>query len=119
MAEHVRPRQERAAPQAAARDGAQEAPPTPAALSRGSWRTAAKRTLAEYQEDNLQDRAAALTYFSVQSIFPGLLVLVTLLGLLGTSVTQNLIDQLTKTVPGSVNTIVSNALTHLQHNHSA
>ena len=119
MAEHVRPRQERAAPQAAARDGAQEAPPGPAALSRGSWRTAAKRTLAEYQEDNLQDRAAALTYFSVQSIFPGLLVLVTLLGLLGTSVTQNLIDQLTKPVPGSVSTIVSQALHRLQHNHSA
>ena len=107
------------AQEAAARDGAQEAPPAPTALSRASWKTAAKRTLAEYQEDNLQDRAAALTYFSIQSIFPGLLVLVTLLGLLGTSLTQNLIDQLTKTVPGSVNTIVSNALTHLQHNHSA
>jgi len=119
MAERLPPQRERAAPETAARDGAQEAPPAPAALSRGSWRVAAKRTLAEYQEDNLQDRAAALTYFSIQSIFPGLLVLVTLLGLLGTSVTQNLIDQLTKTVPGSVNTIVSNALKHLQHNHSA
>lgn len=119
MAERLPTQQERAAPGTAAQDGAQEAPPAPTALSRGSWKTAAKRTLAEYQEDNLQDRAAALTYFSIQSIFPGLLVLVTLLGLLGTSITQNLIDQLTKTVPGSVNTIVSNALTHLQHNHSA
>ena len=118
MAERVRPQQERAAPEAAAPDGAQEAPPAPTALSRGSWRVAAKRTLAEYQEDNLQDRAAALTYFSIQSIFPGLLVLVTLLGLLGTSVTQNLIDQLTRTVPGSVSTIVSHALHRLQHNHS-
>src|SRR5215831_15067430 len=118
MAEQVRPQQERAAPEAAAPDGDQEAPPAPE-LSRGSWRTAAKRTLAEYREDNLQDRAAALTYFSVQSIFPGLLVLVTLLGLLGTSVTQNLIDQVTKAVPHSVNTIVSNALTRLQTNHSA
>ena len=117
MAEQVRPQQERAAPEAAAPDGAQEAPPAPE-LSRRSWRAAAKRTLAEYQEDNLQDRAAALTYFSVQSIFPGLLVLVTLLGLLGTSVTQNLIDQLTKAVPGSVSTIVSHALTRLQANHS-
>ena len=119
MAERVPPQQERAAPEAAAPDGAQEAPPAPTALPRGSWRAAAKRTLAEYQEDNLQDRAAALTYFSVQSIFPGLLVLVTLLGLLGTSVTQNLIDQLTKTVPGSVSTIVSHALHRLQHSHSA
>ena len=41
---------------------------------------AAKRTLKEYKDDDLQDRAAALTYFGIQSIFPGLLVLVSLLG---------------------------------------
>jgi membrane protein len=103
----------------AAPDGTEETPSTPTELSRGSWRTAAKRTLAEYQEDNLQDRAAALTYFSVQSIFPGLLVLVSLLGLLGASLTKSLVDDLSKTVPGSVQTIITNALNHLQSNHSA
>jgi membrane protein len=41
------------------------------------------RTLREYKEDNLTDWAAALTYYSVLSIFPGMLVLVALLGLLG------------------------------------
>ncbi len=119
MADRVPPQEDTAEREAEPRDGEKAAPPSPVAMPRGSWRVAARRTLAEYQEDNLQDRAAALTYFSVQSIFPGLLVLVTLLGLLGTSVTKNLIDQLTTTVPGSVNTIVTHALQHLQSNHSA
>lgn len=119
MARRASQQQDRAEPRTAARDGEHAAPEAPTALPRGSWRTAAQRTLAEYQEDNLQDRAAALTYFSVQSIFPGLLVLVSLLGLVGASVTKSLIDELGKTVPGSVQTIVSSALTNLQSNHSA
>jgi membrane protein len=42
-----------------------------------------KRTVKEFQEDNLTDWAAALTYYSVMSLFPMLLVLVALLGLFG------------------------------------
>ena len=44
---------------------------------------ALKRTIQEYKEDNLTDWAAALTYYSVLSLFPTLLVLVTLLSLFG------------------------------------
>jgi hypothetical protein len=51
-------------------------PAGPADLSGGSWLVSAKRALKEYKADDLQDRAAALTYFGIQSIFPGLLVLV-------------------------------------------
>jgi membrane protein len=58
-------------------------PNDPTDLSGGSWLAAAKRALKEYKADDLQDRAAALTYFGIQSIFPGLLVLVSLLGILG------------------------------------
>ena len=66
--------------------GAREnVPDDPTDLSGGSWREAGKRALKEYKDDDLQDRAAALTYFGIQSIFPGLLVLVSLLGLLGKS----------------------------------
>ena len=48
-----------------------------------SWWEVLKRTVREAQEDNLTDWAAALTYYGVLSIFPALLVLVALLGLLG------------------------------------
>jgi len=69
-------------------DAREDAPNDPTDLSGGSWRDAAKRTLREYKDDDLQDRAAALTYFGIQSIFPGLLVLVSLLGTLGKPATQ-------------------------------
>src|SRR6266571_7120943 len=62
-----------------------------AKMSGGSRLAAAKRTLLEFAEDQLTDRAAALTYYAVLSIFPGLLVVVSLLGLLGKSATQPLI----------------------------
>ena len=79
-------------------DAREDVPNDPTDLSGGTWRDAAKRTLKEYKDDDLQDRAAALTYFGIQSIFPGLLVLVSLLGLVGHSVTQSLINNVGKVV---------------------
>ena len=50
---------------------------------RRDWRAVFKRTFDEFQEDNLTDWAAALTYYSVLSLFPMLIVLVALLGIIG------------------------------------
>jgi membrane protein len=75
--------------------------------------------MKEFKEDNLQDWAAALTYYGILSIFPGLLVLISLLGLLGKSATQPVITGLTTAAPGSVRQIVLNAMVHLQHSHAA
>lgn len=47
-----------------------------------TWATL-KRTIREFREDNLTDWAAALTYYAVLAIFPGLIVLVSILGLVG------------------------------------
>lgn len=43
----------------------------------------ARRAFQKFQADNMTDHAAALTYFVMMSLFPGLLVLISLLGLLG------------------------------------
>jgi membrane protein len=96
-----------------------DVPDSPTDLSGGSWLDAAKRALKEYKADDLQDRAAALTYFGIQSIFPGLLVLVSLLGILGKSATQPLITNLGRAVPSSVRNIIVTDVTHLQHSHAA
>ena len=40
-----------------------------------------KRTITEFKEDNLTDSAAALTYYAVLSIFPALIALVSIVGL--------------------------------------
>ena len=42
-----------------------------------------KRTVREFQEDNLTDWAAALTYYGVLSLFPALIALVSIVGLFG------------------------------------
>ena len=92
-------------------------PGTPPGPGRASSRSAVRRTLAEFKNDFLQDRASALTYYGVQAIFPGVLVLVSLLGLLGQSATQPLISNLAGVVPGSVRTILLGAVHRLQHGH--
>jgi membrane protein len=52
-------------------------------LSARSWRDALVRTVKEFQEDNLTDWAAALTYYAVLALFPALIALVSVVGLFG------------------------------------
>ena len=64
----------------------------------------AKRAFAESKDDNITDWAAALTYYAVLSIFPGIIVFVSLLGLFGQGpdTVQKLLDILTDVgVPGT------------------
>jgi YihY family inner membrane protein len=68
----------------------------------------------EFQVDNLKDWAAALTYYSVLSIFPALLVLISLLDLAGPSTIEKLLDNLGQVAPGSVNQILEGAITNLR-----
>lgn len=53
-----------------------------------------KRTVAEFSDDGATDLAAALTYYSVLSLFPAILALTSLLGVFGQgpSTTQALLD---------------------------
>lgn len=52
-------------------------------LPAGAWKRIAKRTFDQYRADGLTNLAAALTYRSVLSLFPGLIAFVALLGLVG------------------------------------
>jgi membrane protein len=82
------------------------------------WRAVLKRTVKEFQNDGVTDWAAALTYYSVLALFPGLIVLVALVGLFGQypQTTDNLIQILsdigvnTKSVDltGTINGLVTN-----------
>jgi membrane protein len=56
-----------------------------------------KRTLKEFSEDNLTDWAAALTYYGVLALFPALIALLSIVGLLTNP--QQLTDALTAVVP--------------------
>jgi membrane protein len=83
-------------------------------ISRGSWIDALKRTVKAFQEDQLTVWAAALTYFGVLAIFPALLVVVSVLGLIGSSVTDSLISNLEDLAPGPAQEIFTNAIRNLE-----
>jgi membrane protein len=94
-------------------------PDGPGDLPKESWMAVLKRTIREFKEDNLTDWAAALTYYGVLSIFPMLLALVSILGLVGKSATQPLIDNLGSVAPGPAQDIFTSAITNLQKSQGA
>jgi membrane protein len=92
------------------------APGQPSEMPKASWLAILKRTAQQFSEDKLTTWAAALTYYAVLSLFPALLALISILGLLGTSATQPLIDNLSSVAPGPARAIVISAIRELQRN---
>jgi membrane protein len=95
------------------------APDQPTKLRKRSWFGVLRRTVREFRQDNLTDWAAALTYYGILSIFPALLALVSILGLIGQSATQPLIQHLDTVAPGPAKQILTNALEGLQRSQGA
>ena len=62
-----------------------------------------KRTFAEFREDNLTDWAAALTYYGLLALFPALIALVSILGLVGDpeATTRKVTEVITEIGPDS------------------
>jgi len=62
-----------------------------------------KRTVAEFRDDNLTDWAAALTYYGLLSLVPGLIALVSIVGLVGdpNDATQTITEIVTALGPRS------------------
>lgn len=78
-----------------------------------------KRTVSEFRADNVTDWAAALTYYGVLSIFPALIALISVVGLLGSSATSSLLDNLKAFTPGPAKDILTNAVTGLSRSQSS
>src|SRR5437764_4962326 len=97
--------------------GERAGPDHPLELSHRSWLAILKRTVKEFQDDNLTDWAAALTYYGVMSLFPMLIALVSVLGLFGSanSVTS-LINSLNAvglgSIAKSINTPLNDVVAH-------
>ena len=90
------------------------APEQPTELARRAWLDVFKRTRREFKKDNLTDLAGNLTYHGVLAIFPMLIVLVSVLGLIGHSVTQPLVKNLDKVAPGPARTIFTGAIHNIE-----
>jgi len=113
------------------RDGVQERDPAadraragvlaerPGKLRLRSWFGAFGRTLRGFSRDHLTDWAAALTYYGVQALFPALIFLVSIIGLIGPSATQPLLDNLGKLAPGPANSILGAAVKQIASSRGA
>lgn len=82
---------------------------------RSYWQVA-KRTARQFLAHNLTDWAAALTYYAILGIFPALIVLVSILGLVGESATQPLMDNVAKLAPGPAREIFVGAVEEIERN---
>ncbi|MEU1535682.1 YihY/virulence factor BrkB family protein [Streptomyces fagopyri] len=95
------------------------APDSPVKLPKRAWGAALRGALREFKDDELADRAAALTYYGVLALFPALLVLVSLLGVIGRSATDKVLVNLRQLTPGSAHDIITRAVEQLRNNSGA
>ncbi len=95
-----------------------KAPQSPAKLSKGAWWGVLKRTVKEFNDDNLTDWAAALTYYAVLSLFPGLIVLTSALALMGETTTQELLKYVDEVAPGQAGDLMKSSIEELQKGQS-
>src|SRR3954451_13102230 len=71
---------------------AADKPDSPTELSKPSWKYIFGKSVREFSKDQCTDLAAALTYYAVLALFPALLAMVSLLGLIGqASTTESLV----------------------------
>jgi membrane protein len=83
-----------------------------AELRISTWRYILKKTFREFSKDQCPDLAAALTYYAVLALFPGLLALVSLLSIVGqrrqgTNALISVITQVAPSVAGTVQAAVT------------
>ncbi len=87
---------------------------------RDEWIAIAKAVYSRFGEVQVTDRAAAQTYYSILALFPGLLVVVSLLALLGRypDTYQSIIDTLRDAAPGTAVNTIDSALRDALQNRS-
>jgi membrane protein len=83
--------------------------------------TLLKRTVLEFQEDNLSDWAAALTYYGLLALFPALIALVSIVGLFAdpTATAHKLTQIVTQIGPSSGAKTFSGPIQSITSNRSA
>ncbi len=85
------------------------------------WVATLKRTALEFRDDNLTDWAAALTYYSLLSLFPALIAMVSLIGVFGNpqTTTRSLTEIITEIGPESAAETFSGPIESIVSNQSA
>jgi membrane protein len=92
-------------------------PDAPTDLTKRSWFYVLRKTMHEFSEDQCTDLAAALTYYAVLAMFPAMIALISVLGVIGEGtkavktihdtleplVSQDALNTITRNLEGVVN----------------
>lgn len=90
-------------------------------IEKPSWKYVLKKTLREFSDDGCPDLAAALTYYGVLSLFPGMIAVFSLLGLFGqggqaASTVLGIVEQV---APGGAAETLEGPITELANSQAA
>ncbi len=93
----------------------------PHELGGRAWVATLKRTVREFRQDNITDWAAALTYYAVLALFPALIALVSIVGLVADprTVTDTLDQVVSKLGPDSASQTFSGPIRSITSHRSA
>src|SRR4051795_1893679 len=101
------------------RNGNGSAPESPTEIKGRGWGKVLKRTVKEFRDDNLTDWGAALTYYGILALFPALIALVSIVGLLGQSTVDALVSNI-QAIPaaGDGKKIILNTINNISNHRS-
>ena len=96
-------------------------PDSPTQVTKPSWKYIFRKTIREFSKDQCTDLAAALTYYMVLSLFPALLAMVSILGLVGQaeSTTQALVDWVKTVAPADAASLLQGPIEQLTSSRGA
>jgi membrane protein len=94
---------------------------SPSDLSKPSWRYVLRKTVREFSDDDCTDLAAALTYYAVLALFPAVVALTSVLGLVdqGTKAVETVLGIVSDLGGSSVVQSVRDPLLELSQSQSA
>lgn len=98
--------------------GGNAEPDSPTDVSAPGWFAVLRRSLKGFRTDNLSDWAAALTYYGVLAMFPGILVVVSVLGLLGPHSIATIQENVGQVAPGGVKSFFNQIIANAQGQHA-
>ena len=113
--------QDNGAPQDGASLGTATKPDSPTEVTKPSWMYIFRKTIREFSKDQCTDLAAALTYYTVLALFPALLALVSILGLVGQaeSTTSALLDFVRSFAPADAVKVLEGPINQLTSSNAA
>ncbi|SHF73253.1 membrane protein [Jatrophihabitans endophyticus] len=89
-------------------------PDRPKEMPKAGWFAILKRAVKQFKHDDITDRAAALTYYGVLAIFPGVLALVSILGLLGKSSVNSILTNIQAVAPSGATSFLRTVINQVQ-----